>query len=567
MAICSRLRLRHCSDRKGAGRVPKAAQRRHAPPENDRFIITCEMDTTTTILTSVSPYLEGTTILSTTFHCLLRICGRRSEPKPTKGGPTDDSIIFAPDLATLCAVPIRRGKDGGSNEGAIALLPKLSSRTGNDTSPPSSSRESQEAGHASHELIRIASDLEDQLIGRLRDASEGSVQSMDPAYKRTDEEFLARADAIFEELVSAVRQQIRKERAGGNRRGSKRQRTSGPARRQPPLRYYDSLTKQLRVLQPIVEDITLEKEPNDSQNGPGDLTRLSVTFKDKGGRVHTWRADLYPSIDLAVDLPGEVELDRSLRLDRWWEAGGEGDSSSVLPAIHRQISAAIDENQILFGELDDIDSNLWVLEPSLPAGRKSVERRIALWEGGASLAMALDPDDPRGPPVLCRFLGVTPSTLREVAKARGNDEPVDFRKSFKAFVSEEGGANEDGAKSDSATKRWSRDRSVRENLETWFGSTLPSPLSEDADQSYFLVECGICYAHRLPLEDDAGGEEGKEEGPLPEIKCANCNRHYHEACLFEWLHSLPTARVSFDRVFGPCVYCGEAVSVKVQKGT
>ncbi|EJK58088.1 hypothetical protein THAOC_21811 [Thalassiosira oceanica] len=513
------------------------------------------MDRATTILTSVSPYLEGTAILPT-FHCLLRVCVR----------PTDDIGIFAPDLATLRAVPIhRRGEDarsGGSDE-AIALLPKLSSRNGNVTS----SRESQ-AGHASHELIRTACDLEDQLTGRLRDASEGSVQAMDPAYRSTNEEFLVRADAIFEELVSAVLQQIRKDeqarqRAGGNRRGSKRQRTSGPAKRQPPLRYYDSLTQQLRALQPVVEDIALEKEPNDSRAGPGDLTRLSVTFKDAGGRSHTWRADLYPAIIITVDLPGEeVDLDRSLKLDRWWEAGGE-----VLPAIHRQISAAIDEHQVLFDELDDIDSNLWVLEPTLPAGRKSVERRLALWEGGASLAMTLDPDDPRGPPVLCRFLGVTPSTLRDVAKAQGNGEPVDFRKSFKAFVSEESGANEVGARSDSPTKHWSRDRSVRENLETWFGQTLPSPLSKDADRSDFLVECGICYAHRLPLEDDAGDEEGKEEGPLPEIKCANCNRHYHEACLFEWLHSLPTARVSFDRVFGPCVYCGETVSVKVQKGT
>ena len=384
-------------------------------------------------------------------------------------------------------------------------------------------------------------------------------------------QFLVRSDAIFEELISAVHQQIRKDaqarqRASGNRRGNKRQKTSAPAKRQPPLRYYDSLTKQLRVLQPVVEDIALEKDPNDSRSVPGDLTRLSVTFKDQGGRAHTWCADLHPSIALAVDLPGEVDLDRSLKLDRWWEAGGEV-SSSVLPAIHRQISAAINEHQNLFDELDDIDSNLWVLEPSLPAGRKSVERRIALWEGGASLAMTLDPDDPRGPPVLCRFLGVTPSTLRDVAKAQGYEEPVDFRKSFKAFVSEEGGDNVDGAKLKSATKRWSRDRSVRENLDTWFGSTLPSPLSDNVDRSDFLVECGICYAHRLPLEDEAGSEEDKEEGPLPEIKCANCNRHYHETCLFEWLHSLPTARVSFDRVFGPCVYCGEAVSVKVQKGT
>ena len=141
---------------------------------------------TTAILTSVSPYLEGTTIFPT-YHCLLRVCGRRLEPKPTEAGETTDDIgIFAPDLATLCAVPIRRRGGGGCigrDAEAIALLPKLSSRTGNDMM----CRKSQ-AGHASHELIRTAGDLEGQLIGRLRDASDGSAQAMDPAYRSTNEE-------------------------------------------------------------------------------------------------------------------------------------------------------------------------------------------------------------------------------------------------------------------------------------------------------------------------------------------------------------------------------------------
>ena len=151
---------------------------------------------------------------------------------------------------------------------------------------------------------------------------------------------------------------------------------------------------------------------------------------------------------------------------------------------------------------------------------------------------------------------------------------VDWRTSFAEFVSEEedGKINSTISQTKTGTadnepmspKRWSEERSVRENLELWFGSPLPSPLSPSKEKSDFLVECGICYAHRLPTED-----ESSEEGPLPEAKCGNpsCNRHYHESCLFEWLHSLPTARVSFDRIFGACPYCCEAVSVKVLNGS
>ena len=115
-------------------------------------------------------------------------------------------------------------------------------------------------------------------------------------------------------------------------------------------------------------------------------------------------------------------------------------------------------------------------------------------------------------------------------------------------------------------KLWSEERSIRENLELWFGTPLPSPLAPTTEKSDFLVECGICYTHRLPIEEEDESNEVGDEGPLPEAKCSNsnCNRHYHESCLFEWLHSLPTARVSFDRIFGSCPYCCEAVSVKIK---
>jgi len=480
--------------------------------------------------------------------------------------------------------------------------------------------------HPAHELIRISRRLEVPLKERLKDASDGAIPcSHDTDIETQDmsilaNEFLIRSEAIFQEFLSAVQQQRRKEqtlhlRGGGigssGRHAKKRKTADNPSSiTRPPLTYYAALVRQLHVLQsmPNVTDISLEKDPetkneiNNPKETPANLTRLSVTVLDGKKRSHTWHAELYPSIVLTVDLPCEFVLETNLRLDTWWLDSGDNASTKnlpggedinrtgangasnqmVLPQIHHQLTNTLDKYQPLFDELDDLDSHLWILEPSLPARRNCVERRIALWEGGASMVVALDPDNARGIPVMVRFLGVTMATMRAAANAASGDigggtvegdiskgEVVDWRTSFAEFVSEEEDGTLDSVASEVEStnlKRWSTERSVRSNLELWFGSPLPSPLSSSTEEkSDFLVECGICYAHRLPMEDD---NDTEEEGPLPEAKCANpsCNRHYHESCLFEWLHSLPTARVSFDRIFGSCPYCCETVSVKIRNG-
>ena len=188
------------------------------------------------------------------------------------------------------------------------------------------------------------------------------------------------------------------------------------------------------------------------------------------------------------------------------------------------------------------------------------------------MVIVLDPENATGVPVMTRFLGVTKATMLAAANASGDGnrgDVVDWRTTFAEFVAEDNEQEDAKKKSHgkseattddklSNTKRWSEERSIRENLELWFGSPLPSPLAPSTDKSDFLVECGICYTHRLPTEDGSA-----EDGPLPEAKCSNpsCNRHYHESCLFEWLHSLPTAKISFDRLYGSCPYCTETLSV------
>lgn len=491
--------------------------------------------------------------------------------------------------------------------------------------------------HPSHEFIRIVRDMEEQLKERLKDASDGAIELQSRNDENTEslhnnychssaaemhEEFLLRCDAIMLELTAAVQQQLRREEKLHRLSGRKRKLTGGlqtasyatsnhdmsstSASISPPLAYYSALVRQLQFISslPNVTDVSLHKQfaaidnTNTAANHeglPADLTSVSITCIDANVRSHTWHAELYPSIVLTMDLPSEfVHDDKHIRLEKWWEdcratgkasLGGETSAAAtngVLSRIHSRFESDLQKYQLLFDELDDLDSHLWILEPNLPARRCSVERRIALWEGGASMVLALDPDNPRGAPVMVRFLGVTLATMKAAANAQARADSgvgavrtdrsgdiVDWRTSFAEFVSVDDDRNFQSGMNVLAKKQfWSEKRSVRENLGLWFGSPLPSPLSPSNEISDFLVECGICYTHRLPTEDSISSGNN-EDGPLPEAKCCNpsCNRHYHESCLFEWLHSLPTARVSFDRIFGSCMYCCEPVSVKILTGS
>lgn len=611
------------------------------------------MDSAPPILTEInSSYLECT-VHSSKYHCLVKLRSHCSAVVNNDVGvspPVCKQSMAIPDLSSLSATPIRavnarEFRSSVDNGDAVYLLPKLvfanhsnatvEEYTSNASVGNSSNDKSTIRGdnyHPSCELIRITRDMEDQLKERLNDASDGALMTRTnndgnagdagglrhistPA--EIHEEFLLRCEAIMLELTSAVQQQLSKKEKVRHQSGSKRKGTGGrqpvsaatsnnmssQSSITPPFEYYAALIRQLQVLSSMsnVTDVSLHKQPTSMDNNnstrrlediPADLTSVSITCLDAKKRTHTWRAELYPSIVLTMDLPSEFILeDKHLRLERWWEDGGaicttsRGEAttsnsvlSGVLPRIHNHFEHALQTYQPLFDELDDLDTHLWILEPSLPARRSSIERRIALWEGGASMVIALDPENARGVPVMVRFLGVTVAAMKaanaQASIAANNDsevvnvkrarsDVVDWRTSFSEFVSLGDDQNRKSEETDFTTKQyWSEKRSIRENLELWFGSPLPSPLSPSTEISDFLVECGICYTHRLPTEDSNGDTDG---GPLPEAKCSNssCNRRYHESCLFEWLHSLPTARVSFDRVFGSCMYCYEPVSVRI----
>ena len=94
---------------------------------------------------------------------------------------------------------------------------------------------------------------------------------------------------------------------------------------------------------------------------------------------------------------------------------------------------------------------------------------------------------------------------------------------------------------------WSNDLSVISNLEQALSvklvkTTVPPCVIDTS------TDCAICYS--AVVLDKAEPCENEQ-----------CGRFYHNTCLHEWLQSLPTARISFDRVIGLCPYCQEPISV------
>lgn len=231
---------------------------------------------------------------------------------------------------------------------------------------------------------------------------------------------------------------------------------------------------------------------------------MSVRFRifDRAGREHNVEITLpstYPEVEPAVssELPIAFELQWS--------------KEATLKDALNQFHETIDKFQDFWHVMEDIDMNVWVMEPVHPS-RASSFRRIAL----------VNAFSPRSVPE-CRFFGsdlaITP-----------------LRKSWNSNI-----------------RRWKVDRLLRENLEDILETTFPSP--QDSIQEDISADCGICYAFRLP---------NAERGSVPDRACDNpsCGRPFHSACLIEWLRSITTTRQSFDVLFGNCPYCSHPIAVK-----
>ena len=242
-----------------------------------------------------------------------------------------------------------------------------------------------------------------------------------------------------------------------------------------------------------------------------------------------------------------------------------------LSNLYKRFENIISDLQPLWNELRDIDTNTWVLEPSLPARYSSVQRRVVL-QTGISIVFTIDilnssnvrsqncESKTSSPPSFIRFIGAPASTIKEL------------RSKYLKYINVQTSAGkEDNAGNHESFEGWRSDFSIRENFTKCFGP-LPTPMT--SEKSNFVTECGICYSHELPLsslespnedENNAAAKDG-EKFVLPDETCPNpkCARSFHECCLYLWLNSLPSVRITFDRIIGSCPYCSEPISAQVR---
>lgn len=181
--------------------------------------------------------------------------------------------------------------------------------------------------------------------------------------------------------------------------------------------------------------------------------------------------------------------------------------------------------QAVWRVLDEFDARCLVLEPPVPAAVRNVlARRIAL---GAhrTLSMLVDWQRPNAMPRECVLFGPESAV-----------QPLRERLA-------------------TAAQRWNNGASLADNFVSILGIELPSAATHA--RAEFAIECGICYAYRSALNNE----------DVPNAACNNerCGRAFHEACLFEWLRSIPSNTMTFDTIFGVCPYCSEKLSATARK--
>ncbi|XP_058069631.1 uncharacterized protein LOC131218820 isoform X2 [Magnolia sinica] len=248
-----------------------------------------------------------------------------------------------------------------------------------------------------------------------------------------------------------------------------------------------------------------------------DLASLTFCILDKKGKAHIMEIALpqnYPkcSPSVAADIPYVCELQ--------WSA------HSRLKDVVRQFSEHLENLQEFWSTLDDIDRALWVVDPRQSSHASSF-RQICLGND-CYLLLYINPCNSRSLPE-CRFLGPDLITDSMIKKWRRN------------------------------SKRWMSDKPFPENLASVLESAIPGPPNVCKDDQQ--VDCGICYAYYLPVDDELGALSGSR----PDYTCdnPNCSRAFHSVCLGDWLRTITTTRQSFGVLFGNCPYCSEPVVVKI----
>ncbi|XP_055962452.1 uncharacterized protein LOC126654975 [Mercurialis annua] len=248
-----------------------------------------------------------------------------------------------------------------------------------------------------------------------------------------------------------------------------------------------------------------------------DLMSLSFRIIDRKGRTHILEVQLdknYPKC------PPSVSADAPYIFHVEWSI------NSRLKDLVQQFREHLEKLQEFWSTLDDIDNSLCVVNTH-QSSRAISFRQIDIGNG-CFIMLSINVKDPRALPE-CRFLGSS-STVNSLRTLWHKN-----------------------------CKQWIKERTFSENLVSVLETELPKP--PDAQKSNREMECGICYAQFLPIDD----ELGPRSGTSTDFTCenSNCNRAFHSVCLGDWLRSITTTRQSYNVLFGNCPYCSEPVAVKI----
>ncbi|KAL5556728.1 hypothetical protein UlMin_038964 [Ulmus minor] len=248
----------------------------------------------------------------------------------------------------------------------------------------------------------------------------------------------------------------------------------------------------------------------------GDLTFLSFCILDKKGRKHVLEIQLekgYPKCppSISADVPYVFNLEWSIH--------------SRLKDVVQQFREHLEKLQEFWSTFEDIDKALWV---NHNMSSSAMSYRYIHIGNDCFIALSINVTDPRSLPEI-RFVGSDPLVNM-------------LRKNWQRN-----------------SKKWNKNTSLLENLACLLETQLPSP--PDVHMSDQQVECGICYAQSLPVDDELGDKSGGRTDYICEN--SSCNRAFHSICLGDWLRSITTTRQSFNVLFGNCPYCSEPVAVKI----
>lgn len=239
-----------------------------------------------------------------------------------------------------------------------------------------------------------------------------------------------------------------------------------------------------------------------------DLSSASVKCTDGQGSLHTI------SFSFPRDFPAApAAANHSLPPSVWQPP------TSAITLILESWQEAVNRLGPSWAALHELDRLCWVLDPDPPLP-SHLHRRLVV-APSVSLHLTIDPAAPSALPDMM-FLGAD-QRIAPLRAAMGSNLEL-----------------------------WEEEEPLLTNLERLLDIEFPAQASSARED--WGVECGICYSYRLGGQGELGGE-------LPTQSCedSRCCQPFHPTCLFDWLQTLPGARVSLDTVHGECPYCTKAI--------